>query len=85
MAYDPRRNAFNPLLVGAIAVIVALVAFLLFREGMDPQQQAGIESPPAATSPGTTPTPGPPGEPNPPPTTPAPPAKEPAPQGPTNL
>ena len=50
MAYEPGRNPFNPLAVGAIAVIIALVAFLVFREG-DTTQQAGIESPPAATSP----------------------------------
>ena len=81
MAYETGRNPFNPLIVGAIAVIVALVAFLVFREGTDPQQQAGIESPPAIT--GTSPNPGPPGEPNPPPTTPdsTPPANQPAPQG----
>ncbi|HEX5777337.1 MAG TPA: hypothetical protein VFY21_00710 [Xanthobacteraceae bacterium] len=51
MAYEPGRNLFNPLLVGAIAVIIALVAFLALRDG-DTTQQAGIESPPAATSPG---------------------------------
>jgi len=51
MAYQPGRNPFNPLLVGAIAVIAALVAFLVFRDGTDMTQQAGIESPPAATTP----------------------------------
>ena len=50
MAYEPGRNLFNPLVVGAIAVIVALVAFLALRDG-GTTQQAGIESPPAATSP----------------------------------
>jgi len=67
MAYEPGRNLFNPLLVGAIAVIVALVAFLAFREG-GTTQQAGVESPPAATSPAERP--GPPGPPNIAPTTP---------------
>jgi hypothetical protein len=82
MAYEPGRNPYNPLIIGAIAVIVALVAFLVFRESTGPTQQAGIEAPPAATSPGVTPTPGPPGEPNPAPTTPdTPPASQPAPQG----
>ena len=50
MAYEPGRNIFNPLVVGAIAVIVALVAFLALRDG-DTTQQAGIQSPPASTSP----------------------------------
>jgi hypothetical protein len=61
MAYEPGPNPFNPLLVGAIAVIVALVAFLVFREG-GTTQQAGIESPPAATSP--APRSSPPGPPD---------------------
>ena len=78
MAYEPGRNPFNPLIIGAVAVVLALVAFLLFREGTG-TQQAGIESPPAATSPGVTPAPGPPGDPNPAPTTPdTPPANQPA-------
>ena len=72
MAYDPGRNPYNPMIIGAIAVIVALVAFLVFREGTDPQQQAGIESPPAITGQGTRPNPGPPGPPNMAPTTPTP-------------
>ena len=55
MAYEPGRNLFNPLLVGAIAVIVALVAFLAFRDG-GTTQQAGIESPPAATNPAPAPS-----------------------------
>jgi hypothetical protein len=84
MAYENRPNPFNPLIIGAIAVIVALAAFLIFREA-DTTQQAGIESPPAATSPGTTPAPGPRGEANPPPTTPNPPANQPEPPGPTKL
>lgn len=75
MAYDTGRNPFNPLIVGSIAVIIALTVFLIFREGT-PNQQAGIDSPPAVT----TQTP-PPGEPNPPPTTPNPPANQPAPKG----
>ncbi len=57
MSYQPGRNPFNPLLVGAIAVIVALVAFLVFRDGTDTTQQAGVESPPATTAP--APRPGP--------------------------
>ncbi len=68
MAYERRRNPFNPLVVGAIAVIIALAAFLIFREG-DTTQQAGVGSPPAATTPGTADK-GPPGSPNPAPTTP---------------
>ena len=71
MAYEPGRNPFNPLIVGAAAVIIALVAFLFFREGTS-TQQAGIESPQAATNPSTTPMRGPPGPLNPAPTTPAP-------------
>jgi hypothetical protein len=51
MAYQPGRNPFNPLLVGAIAVIAALVAFLVFRDGTDMTQQAGIQSPPTSTTP----------------------------------
>ncbi len=51
MAYQPGRNPFNPLLVGAIAVIVALVAFLVLRDGTDMTQQAGIQNPPASTTP----------------------------------
>jgi hypothetical protein len=70
MANLPGRNPYNPLLVGAIAVIVALAAFLIFREGTGPTQQAGIESPPTITSPAKTPNAGPPGAPNPAPTTP---------------
>ena len=69
MAYEPGRNPFNPLAVGAIAVIIALVAFLVFREG-DTTQQAGIESPPAATSPAPRSSPSAP--PNAAPATPAP-------------
>ena len=72
MAYEPGRNPYNPMIVGAIAVIVALVAFLVFRESTVGTQQAGIESPPAATSPSTTPMRGPPGPLNPAPTTPTP-------------
>jgi hypothetical protein len=51
MAYTPGRNPFNPLLIGAVAVIVALVAFLIFREGSDTRQQAGIQNQPAQTAP----------------------------------
>jgi hypothetical protein len=64
------RNPYNPLLIGAIAVIVALAAFLAFRDGTGPTQQAGFESPPTATTPGTVPTDSRPGQPNPAPTTP---------------
>jgi hypothetical protein len=82
MAYNPGRNPFNPLIVGAIAVMLALAAFLLFRDGTS-TQQAGIESPPPISSPGAVKPP--PGEPNPPPTTPNPPANQPAPKGTGNL
>ena len=61
MAYDPSRNPFNPLLIGAIAVVIALVAFLLLRDSSGNLQQAGISTaPPPATSPApsTLPTPG---------------------------
>jgi hypothetical protein len=61
MAYDPGRNPFNPLMIGAIAVIVALVAFLVFRDSSGTQQQAGIgTAPPPVTTPapGTLPAPG---------------------------
>jgi hypothetical protein len=76
MAYERRRNTFNPLIVGAIAVIVALAAFLLFREGTDSTEQARID-PPAATSPKAAPSSGPPGPANQAPTTPdAPAAKQ---------
>ena len=60
MAYDPGRNPFNPLIIGAIAVIVALTAFLMFRDSTDTTQQAGIETqPPAATTPAPSATPPP--------------------------
>jgi hypothetical protein len=61
MAYTPGRNPFNPLIIGAIAVIVALVAFLVFRDTSGTQQQAGIgTAPPPATTPApsTLPPPG---------------------------
>jgi hypothetical protein len=61
MAYDPGRNPFNPLLIGAIAVVLALVAFLVFRDSSGTQQQAGISTaPPPATAPtpNTLPAPG---------------------------
>jgi hypothetical protein len=61
MAYDPGRNPFNPLMIGAIAVIVALVAFLVFRDSSGTQQQAGISTAPPQTStpaPNTLPPPG---------------------------
>lgn len=67
MAPRPRRNTFNPLILGAIAVVAALVAFLIFREGTDTMQQAGIASPPAATNPVRAPSASPA---NPAPTTP---------------
>ena len=52
MAYDPGRNPFNPLLIGAIAVVLALVAFLVFRDSSGNLQQAGISTaPPPATAP----------------------------------
>lgn len=70
MAYEPRRNPFNPLVVGAIAVILALAAFLFFREG-ETTQQAGVGSPPAATNPDAGPPRNPSGSPNAAPTTPA--------------
>jgi hypothetical protein len=57
MTYQPGKRPFNPLLVGAIAVIAALAAFLIFRDGVDTTQQAGIESPPAPTVAPATPTP----------------------------
>ncbi|MEX0591120.1 MAG: hypothetical protein WD207_08535 [Xanthobacteraceae bacterium] len=60
MAYEPGRNPFNPLLIGAIAVIVALAAFLVFRDGTGTSEQARIETrPPAATAPAPSPTPPP--------------------------
>jgi hypothetical protein len=83
MAYGNRPNPFNPLIVGAIAVIVALAVFLIFREG-DTTQQADLNTPPAATSPSTAPAPGPRGETRTPPTT-NPPANQPAPRGPAKL
>jgi hypothetical protein len=56
MAYEPGRNPFNPLIIGAIAVIVALVAFLAFRDGSETSRQAGIDSrPPASTTPAPNP------------------------------
>jgi hypothetical protein len=55
MADHYGRNPYNPLLIGAIAVIVALVAFLVFRDGAGPTRQAGIESQTPITSPGTAP------------------------------
>jgi hypothetical protein len=61
MAYNSGRNPFNPLMIGAIAVIVALVAFLVFRDSSGTQQQAGIgTAPPASTTPApsTLPPPG---------------------------
>jgi hypothetical protein len=72
MTYQPRRTTFNPLVVGAIAVIVALVAFLVFREGTD-TQQAGIQTPPVTNAP--APSAGPSG----------PPTATPAPKGSGNL
>lgn len=60
MAYDPGRNRLNPLLIGAIAVILSLAAFLFFRDSADMTQQAGLESgPPAATTPAPSATPPP--------------------------
>jgi hypothetical protein len=60
MAYEPGRNPFNPLLIGAIAVIVALVAFLVFRDGSGTSEQARIDTqPPVATKPAPSPTPAP--------------------------
>jgi hypothetical protein len=60
MAYQPGRNPFNPLIIGAIAVIVALVAFLVFRDGSETRRQAGINSqPPASTTPAPNPAPPP--------------------------
>jgi hypothetical protein len=64
------RNPYNPLLIGAIAVVVALAAFLAFRDGTGPTQQADIKSPPAVTSPGSVPSAAPPAQPSPAPTTP---------------
>jgi hypothetical protein len=55
MANYPRTNPYNPLLIAAIAVIVALVAFLVFRDGSESTRQAGIESPPAITTPAPAP------------------------------
>ncbi|MEX2128715.1 MAG: hypothetical protein WD871_10805 [Xanthobacteraceae bacterium] len=60
MAYQPGRNPFNPLIIGAIAVIVALAAFLVFRDSSGTSEQARIETrPPAATTPAPSPTPPP--------------------------
>lgn len=60
MAYEPGRNPFNPLIIGAVAVILALAAFLFFRDSADMTQQAGLESqPPAATTPAPSATPPP--------------------------
>jgi hypothetical protein len=61
MTYRPGKRPFNPLLVGAIAVIAALAAFLIFRDGMDSTQQAGIDSPPSVTAPPAPATPAPKG------------------------
>jgi hypothetical protein len=61
MAFDPGRNPFNPLLIGAIAVVLALAAFLILRDSSGTRQQAGISTaPPPATSPApnTLPAPG---------------------------
>jgi hypothetical protein len=63
MAFDPGKNPFNPLLIAAIAVVLALVAFLVFRDSSGSQQHAGISTapPPATTqTPSTLPPPGPP-------------------------
>jgi hypothetical protein len=60
MAYEPGRNPFNPLIIGAIAVVVALVAFLVFRDGSETSRQAGINrQPPSATAPAPNPAPPP--------------------------
>jgi hypothetical protein len=57
MAYDPGKSYFNPLLVGAIAVILALAAFLVFRDSTQTSEQARIETqPPAATTPPAAPS-----------------------------
>lgn len=59
MAYEPGKNPFNPLIIGAVAVILALIAFLVLREPTG-TQQAGIDSsPPASTAPAPSPTPPP--------------------------
>jgi hypothetical protein len=61
MAHKQSRNPFNPLMIGAIAVILALVAFLVFRDTSGTQQQAGIGTAPPATTtpaPNTLPPPG---------------------------
>lgn len=66
--YDPKHrdasysdsgfNPFSPLIIGAIAVIVALVAFLAFS-GTSTNQQAEFNTNPPATS---TPAPSAPAE-----------------------
>lgn len=48
---DPGFNPFSPLIVGAIAVLVALVAFLLFSGTTGTQQAEFNTTPPAATTP----------------------------------
>jgi hypothetical protein len=55
MVHRSGTNPFNPLILGAAAIIIALVAFLIFREGPESTQQAGIQSqPPATTNPAPT-------------------------------
>jgi hypothetical protein len=44
-------NPFSPLIVGAIAVVVALVAFLVFSETTGTQQAEFNTTPPAASTP----------------------------------
>lgn len=57
---DSGVNAFSPLLIGAVAVIVALVAFLAFSNTSGTNQQAEFNTSPPATS--TTPAPSAPAE-----------------------
>lgn len=54
--YRGRVRPFTPLIVGAVAVILALLLFLLFRGG-DATQQVGVETatPPAAGTPPSAP------------------------------
>lgn len=47
---DSGFSPFSPLIIGAVAVLVALVAFLVFSDTTGPNQQAEFNTNPPATS-----------------------------------